>query len=304
MAGLTDNTTAYAGKDAEGFYSTALLTGNSKSNVRQVLNNKNKIKLASLDMGDFLQEDACDLEESGTYTLAQKEISVCDFGFKIPFCVKDWETNYLSQSMKPGANTEENYPNGVVDYIFEQVALKISEETERLFFQGDTAGSPADLCDGIQKKLLADGAVLDVAVDGTKLHTAADVIGELQEMYEKCSAEMLAQFDKLRYFINPKTARAFRLALVADHPALYASNDANLTLTYMGIPMIVCPGLGDHKALLCDPMNLIFTTDLTSDEMQVTFEAKPNTNGKVHYAMGSFKFGAWHIKGAEIVYYN
>jgi hypothetical protein len=302
MAGLTDSSITYTGKDAEGFYSAALLTGASKSAVRQVLNNKNKVKLASLDMGDFLQEDACELEESGTYTLDQVEISVCDLGFKIPFCTKDWETNYLSALMKPGANAEENYPNGVVDYILEQISLKISALTERLFFQGSTTASPPDLCDGIQKKLLADATVIDVAVDGTKLHAESTVIAELKRMVAAVTDVMDTQ--KLVLMINRKTAKAYKMALVSTHPALYASNNADLSLSFMDIPILVCPGLGDYKAILCDPMNLIFTTDLTSDEQQVNFEVKPNTNGKVHYAQGSFKFGAWHIKGAEIVYYN
>lgn len=303
MAGLTDNTT-YTGKEAEGFYSTGLLTGTSKTRARQVLNNKNTQKVASLDVSSgFLQEDDCDLEESGTYSLGTVDVDVCDVGFKIPFCIKDWETNYLSAKMKAGSNVEENYPNGVVDYILEQVALKISEKTESLFFTGDTAGSPPDLCDGIQKRLLADATVLDVAKDGTKLHAASTVIGELTRMYNELSKVMLAKQDKLEFWVNPDTARAYRLAMIATYPYLYASNDANLTLTFMGIPMVVCPGLGDYKAILTEPGDtLIYSTDLTSDEMYVSFEKKPNS--KKHYAIGSFKFGTQIIKGGEIVYYN
>lgn len=299
--GLVDSSITYTGKDLDGFYSTALLTGNSKSLIRQLVNVKDKIKLASLDMGDFLQADACSLDASGNYTLDQKTLTVCDLAFKIAFCIKDWENLYLSELMKPGSNVEENYPNGVVDYIFEQIALKISEKTENLLFQGDTAGSPASLCDGFQKKWLADSTVIDVAVDGTKLHSETTVIDELTRMY-KAIPDTLDK-SKLMWGINKKTATAFMLAMVENHPALYATNNTDMTLKFMDMTLTVCPGLGDYKSFIADPNNLWYGTDLVSDEREIMFVKDP-LNPKNHYAMGSFKFGVEFGIGAEIVYYN
>jgi hypothetical protein len=74
--GLIDSSITYTGKESEGFYSTALLTGNTKSIIRLIPNVKDKVKIASLDMGDFLQADACTLSADGNYTLDQKEIQV------------------------------------------------------------------------------------------------------------------------------------------------------------------------------------------------------------------------------------
>ena len=89
---LIDNSTTYTGKEAEGFYSTLLLTGDTRKLFRLMANVKDKAKIASLDMGDFFQADACTLSADGDYTLDDKTISVCDIAFKIPFCIKDWET--------------------------------------------------------------------------------------------------------------------------------------------------------------------------------------------------------------------
>lgn len=300
--GLVDSSYTYTGKDADEFYSTVLLTGNSKALFKQFSNVKNKINVPSMDMGSFLQEDACSLDASGNYTLDTKELSVCDVGFKVPFCVKDWEPLFLSELMRPGSNVEANYPNGIVDYIFDQMKLKISADLENITFQGDTAGSPAALCDGLQKKLLADGTVLDVTVDGTKLHESANVIGELKEMYERVPSTIKFR-ENLRYMVNPATAAAYKLALAATHPAIYAYNNGNFGLNFMDIPMVVCPGLGDYKAILCDPQNLWFACDLMSDEMQIDFTQDP-LNKKTHYATGSFKVGFGFGVGAEIVYYN
>lgn len=300
--GLVDSSYTYTGKDALEFYSTLLLTGNSKALFKQFSSVKNKINVPSIDMGSLLQEDACELTASGNYTLDTKEISVCDIGFKVPFCVKDWEPLFLSELMRPGSNVEENYPNGIVDYIFAQMRNKISADIENITFQGDTAGSPASLCDGLQKKLLADSAVLDVAVDGTKLHEAANVIGELTEMYLRVPNTLKFR-ENLRFMINPATAAAYKVAMAATHPALNAYNNGDFQLTFMGIPMVVCPGLGDYKAILCDPQNLWYATDLSSDEMEIMFVKDP-VNPKQHYAIGSFKLGFNFGVGAEIVYYN
>ena len=42
--GLIDSSITYSGKNAEGFYTTALLTGDTKSRIRAVPNVKDKIK--------------------------------------------------------------------------------------------------------------------------------------------------------------------------------------------------------------------------------------------------------------------
>jgi len=300
--GLVDNSTTYTGKDAEGFYSTLLLTGDSRKMFRLMPNVKDKAKIASLDMGDFFQADACELTESGSYTLDDKSIEVCDLGFKIPFCAKDWETNYLSETLKPGSNAEENFPNGVIDYIFNQIALKGSALLEQLTFSGSTTASPPDLCDGLEKQWLADTAVVDVAVSGTAINVAATVIAELTRMYLAIPATL--DKSKLMWGVTQVTYDAYLLALTASNPALFSLNGGEIPAKFMGINLTICRGLSAQKSFIADPQNLIYATDLLSDEDYITFEAKPNTNKKKYYAMGSVKFGVSYEKGAEIVYYN
>lgn len=300
--GLVDSSYTYDGKDAAEFYSEALLTGNSKSLFRQFSGVKNTINVPSLNMGSFLQADACALDAEGNYTLDTKPLSTCDVGFKVPFCVKDWEPLFLSKAMRDGSNVDNNYPQGVVSYIWEQMKMYISKDVEYLTFQGSTTASPPDLCDGLQKLLLADATVIDVAVDGTKLHAKATVIGELEEMYAAIPNTIKFR-ENLRLMINPATAAAYKLAMVTNHPALYASNNGDFGLNFMDIPIVVCPGLGDYKAILCDPQNLWFGTDLISDEEYMDFTQDP-LNKKQHYATGSFRIGFNFGNGSEIVYYN
>ena len=236
--GLVDSSYTYDGKDAAEFYSEALLTGNSKSLFRQFSGVKNTINVPSLNMGSFLQADACALYAEGNYTLDTKPLSTCDVGFKVPFCVKDWEPLFLSKAMRDGSNADNNYPQGVVSYIWEQMKMYISKDVEYLTFQGSTTASPPDLCDGLQKLLLADATVIDVAVDGTKLHAKATVIGELEEMYAAIPNTIKFR-ENLRLMINPATAAAYKLAMVTNHPALYASNNGDFGLNFMDIPIVI-----------------------------------------------------------------
>ncbi len=306
--GLQDSSITWSGKNLDGFYSTALLTGKTKNAIRLVPNVKSKVNLASLDFGSVLQADGCTLSASGQYTLDQKTLEVCDLGFKVPFCIKDWEGLYLSELMRAGSNLDDNFPNGVMDYCLMQLAMHISAEIEQLIMKGATDGSPATLCDGFQKKFLADSAVVDVAVDGTKLHGATTVVAELTRMYAALPDTLLNQVDangnsKFKFFLNLKTIRALRLAMYAAHPALILENQSISIDNFLGIPIIPTPGLGDYKAVLCDPFNLWYGTDLDSDTEEIIMVKDP-LNPKQHYAIGSMKVGWNYGVGAEIVYYN
>lgn len=299
MPGLIDNSTTYTGKDTDGFFSVALLTGDTKSLVRLVPNVKDKVKLGQLDLGDILQPDGCEVDESGSYTLDQKELAVCDFAIKVPLCAKDYESNYLSESLKPGSNVEENYPNGFVDYLFNLVAEKISEQTEKLFWQGDTAGSPASLCDGMVKKLLADSTVVDVV--GTTL-TSGNIIAEITKVYDAIP-ETISESGKVVIFISRKAAKLYRQALVAANPALIAWNGGNFALRYIDMELKVSAGMRANQMVAADPMNLWYGTDLVSDEKELQMITDP-LNKKKNYVITSFKWGVQFGVGAEIVLYS
>lgn len=299
---LIDNT-SYLGKEAVGFYSDALLTGDTRKLFRKELKVKSKVLLSSLNMGAFLQEDACALTESGNYTLAQKSLEVCAIGFKIPFCTLDWERNYLSEELAAGANNDPNFPKSAIDYIFGKIQEGISEEVENLTFQGDTAASPADLCDGLEKQLLADGTVIDVAAASPgELEDSATVVAELTRIYNAIP-DTVRRKGKMVFMVNIATAAAYQLALSNANPALVGLNQGDYSLKFIGIPIVVCPGLGSDKAICCDPQNLVWATDMEDDEMSIQFVQDP-INPKTSYAIGSFKFGVTHLVGKEIVYYN
>lgn len=298
FAGLIDNTT-YTGKDTDIFYSVALLTGNTKSKVRLIPNVKSSVKVGSLDLGSILQEDACALEASGSYTLGQKTLEVCPLAIKVPICVKDFEANYLSEMMRPGSNVEENFPNGFVDYLLDLVAKQISKETEALFWQGSTTASPASLCDGLLKKFVADATVIDV--DNSTL-TAGNIIAEIGKVYAAIP-DTISEDGNVVIFLSRKASRLYKQALVAANPALIAYNNGDYTLRYIEVELVVSTGMPTNEMVAADPMNLWYGTDLESDERDIQIVKDP-VNPKQYYIITSFKWGVNYGVGAEIVYYH
>lgn len=298
--GLIDNTT-YTGKDTDGFFSVALLIGDTKSKVRLIPNAKSTVKMGSLNLGNILQADACSLEGVGNYTLAQKSLEVCDIAIKVPICAKDYESNYLSESLRAGSNVDENFPEGFMGYLLELVAQTISTQTEVLFWQGDTEGSPASLCDGLLKKFVADGTVIDVAAASPAL-SKDNIISEIGRMYDAVP-DTISDKGKVVFFISPKAAKYYRQALVAANPALIAYNNGDFTLRYIDIELVVSPGMPTNDMVAAEPMNLWYGTDLVTDEKEIKVVTDP-VNPKQSFIITSFKWGVNYGVGAEIVYYT
>ncbi len=306
MATTLSNSTTYTGKDTDGFFTTALLTGASKESFRLIPNVKSSVKLGSLNLGNILADDSCTFEATGTITLAQKTLSVCDLKVNIELCEKDYEPLYLSEQLKAGSNVDGNIPASFNDFLLTLIANRISQQTEVICWQGDASASPVTLCDGINKLLLADSTVIDVAVDGTKLTTVSATAGVIQEIGRIYAAiPSTVDIAKARCYVSIATARAYKQSLVAANPALVGFNQGDYKLTYIDLEMIIAPGMPNLKAVCADPDNLWYGTDLVSDERELNIISMKNILGQptVRF-ITEFKIGFQIGVGAEIVYYN
>lgn len=297
---LVDNTT-YTGKDLDGFYSVALLQGNTKSLVSIHPGVKSKVKIASLNLGNILQADSCDVSESGTYTLAQKTLEVCDIAVNIPLCAKDYEANYLSEQLRQGSNVPENFPDSFMGFLMKLVAERINYQTESWFWAGDTVNSPP-LCSGLVEEMLADSAVLDCS--GPTTLSASNIVTELTKVVNKLTDTMRDK-SKTKIFISIAAQAFYEQYLVANTPALYAYNNADFALKFLGYDLIVSPGMPDNTMVACDPKNLWYGCDLENEENEVSFiDDKKTTGQKTARLITSFKWGVSYANGEEIVLYG
>lgn len=295
---FVDNTT-YTGKDAQGFYSTALLTGETKSMIKLYPDVKSKIKIASLDMTNILQEADCTFTDGGTTTLAQKTLEVCPIKVNLEYCQRTFEANYLSEQLRAGSNKGEVMPASVEEYILGQVSANISKDLENLIWNGDTGASPASLCDGLLVQFLADGTVIDVT--GTTI-SASNVIAEIAKVYNAIPNTIKFKGNVV-IFISNAIAGFYKQAVAAASAETYYVKDAELS--FLGIPLVIAPGLPTNDMVAADPQNLWFGTDLMSDFEDVLIIPQKNISGAPTVRIvAEFKFGVSYGVGAEIVYYT
>jgi hypothetical protein len=303
MATVLSNSTTYTGKDLDGFYTTALLTGTSKSTFRLFPNVKSSVKVGSLNLGNILADDSCSFAATGTITLAQKTLSVCPLKVNLELCEKDYESIYLSEKMRPGSNVDGNIPADFNEFLLNLVSARISQQTEVIAWAGDDSASPVTLCDGIIKGLLADATVIDVAATSTNIGVAGTCIAEITKIYTAIPSTL--DISKLVLYVSPVVARAYKQALVTANPALVGWNQGSYELTYIDLKIVVAEGMPTYRAVCADPMNLWYATDLVSDETELNIISMKGILGEPTVRMiTEFKIGFGFGVGAEIVLYS
>jgi len=298
---FVDNTT-YTGKDAAGFYAKSLLTGNTKSMIKQYANVKSSIKIARYDESGILQEADCTFTDGGTGTLSQKTLTVCPIKVNREFCKSTFEANYLSEQLKAGANGTEVMPMSFEEFMLEQVSKNISFELEKVLWQGDVDGSPTpSVCDGFLKKFDADGSVLTVG--GTTV-SASNVIAELTKVYDKIPGTLFGS-PELVIFVNHKIAKFYMQAQATVATANGTYFVGTKELDFLGIPVVIAPGLPDNVMVAAEKTNLWFGTDLVSDFDDVMVIPQMNITGAptVRF-VARFQFGVQYGVSEEIVYYS
>jgi hypothetical protein len=300
---FTDNTTFY-GKDLEGFYAEALLTGNSKESFRLIPDVKSKVKLGQLNIGNILQAADCSFSGTGEGVLAQKTFEVEPIKINLEYCQRTFETDYLSQLLRPGSNSDQVMPASVESFLLGEVAKKVSADTEQLVWKGNTATAsyPLSLVDGLEKQLLADAAVIDVSATASAI-TVGNVIGEIERVYAAIPAKLLDMED-FRIYVPSSIMRLYRQALAnASNEAYYMQNYTELH--FLNVRLIEAKGLSDKKMVAAQTNNLLLLTDLMSDFEDVQILPQKSVTGvPVVRMIGEFKFGIGYIYGSEIVYYN
>jgi hypothetical protein len=298
---LTDNTTFY-GKDAEGFFKKVLTSGIAKNELTLIPNVKSKIKLAYSDLGNILQDDDCSFSATGEGTLNQKTMEVCPVKVNLEYCVNTFEANYLSLQLRAGSNGEEVVPTSYADFVVNYVAEKVSSDMEKVLFQGNSATSsyPYSLCDGLIKKLQADGDVIDIAATASTI-SASNVIGELNRLLGVVPAEVRAQTN-FKIFCSQAIAFAYKQAQAATTGGLFMVGDKELN--YLGFRLIPTSALTDKQMIAFNSDKVFFLTDLTSDWDDIIIIPQRNISGaKTERFATSLKFGVDYLYGAEIVLY-
>lgn len=262
---LTISSSSYAGELALPYISAAVLSGDTLANnyVTVKENVKYKIVLKTLASTGIVKAWGCDFDSSGAaLTLAERVLTVTDLKVNIEVCkdqfAKDWEG---LQTGRGFAN--DTIPSNFADFLIAHLSGKVAENIEYTLWQGNFESSSYTSFNGILK-------VLDTAKGGTpevdyaSAFTAGNIIASLQSLCDALPATLIGD-SLVKLYINRKSAQFYKQALAALGYLQTFNGTANFPLTFNGYDIYVCPGIPDNVALLANPENLVFGTDLTSD---------------------------------------
>ncbi len=295
------NSTTYYGKDADGFYSTALIKGTSKENFTLIPNVKSKVKMASINLGTIVQEDGCSFNASGDATLAQKTLEVCDLKVNLEICTETFWSTYLAEKSRAGSNNNE-IPADFNTYLVDLIAKKTASELENTVWKGNQSSSPiVGICDGLIKEMLADGTVVDVA--GATLSTS-NIVSKLEAVYAVIPDAIINEPD-MRIFVSVSAAKLYKQAQAAVATGNGTYYIGGKELDFLGIKIVECPGMPANTMVAAQVSNIWYGTDLLSDENSVKLIDMSSTTGDntVRF-LTSFKFGVSYAKGAEVVLFG
>ena len=300
---LDIDATALLQANSEAFYSRAYLNEETVDNYRTLPGIKYKTKISNIVFGQVLQAENCAFVASND-DLASVEIDVCSLSAMAEICQFDLEQSFVSLQMAKGSNGDFTVAS-FMDYYWNEMALTIAENVEKLRWSGDTVSGDASLalCDGIKKSLVADVAnVIDIAAPVAI--TSANVLAKLAEVYDAIPAAVLANQENLRFYVSSPVAAAYRSAVAASN------TQANLTqaldFTYLGIKMVLCPGmLGLSTIVATLKDNLIYAFDAEGDGKALRAINLADTVAEpVIRTRANMKVGFTHVNGTEIVFYN
>jgi hypothetical protein len=300
---LDIDATALLQANSEAFYSRAYLKEETVDNYRTLPGVKYKTKISNVVFGQVLQAENCAFNASND-DLASVEIDVCSLSAMAEICQFDLEQSFVSLQMAKGSNGDFTVAS-FMDYYWNEMALTIAENVEKLRWSGDTLSGDASLalCDGYKKSLVADVAnVIDITP--AVAITSANVLTELALVYDAIPAAVLANQEDLRFYVSSPVAAAYRSAVAASN------TQANLTqaldFTYLGIKMVLCPGmLGLSTIVATLKDNLIYSFDAEGDGKALRAINLADTVAEpVIRTRANMKVGFTHVNGTEIVFYN
>ena len=288
--------------NSEAFYSKAYLTEETVDNYRTLPGIKSKTKISNVLFGQVLQAENCGWNAS-TDTLASVEIDVCSLSAMSEICQFDLEQSFVALQMTAGSNGDFTVAS-FMNYYWNEMSLTIAQNIEKLRWRGDTNdGSPQlNLCDGYLKGLLADGDVIDIASPAAI--TPSNVLAKLALVYAAIPPAVITNQEELRIYVSAPVATSYRAAVAASN------TQANLTqaldFTYLGIKMVLCPGMGTDSTMVATLRgNLIYGFDALGDSKALRAVNLADTVATpVIRTRANMKVGFKHVNGGEIVLYK
>ena len=300
--------TALLAANPEAFYSKAYLSEDTADNYRALPGIKYKTKLASVTFGQILQASNCAFT-APTDDLDAKEIDVCALSAMAQICQFDLEQSFLSLQMSKGSNGDFSVAS-FMSFYWGEMANKINGDIESIRWQGDTlsVNPTLALCDGYEK-LLTDGLTPPPGVDavingGTgSIANFTALEAALSAAFALLPATIATRTADLRLYMPTQLVNIYRLGVAAGNTQAYITQDLNLT--FLGIKIVVCPGMSNNTFVWTLKDNLIYAFDAEGDSSDLRAVNLADTVAEPYIrTRANMKVGFNYVNPGEIVFYS
>ena len=304
---LNNGTGATLTPNAESFYSQAYLgSSDIVDNFRTLPGVKFEVKIGTVTFGDILQPSTCAFT-APTDELTAKLMSVCALSSMAQICQFDLEQSFVSLQMAQGSNGDFSVAN-FMNFYWSEMANSINGSIESLRWQGDTAlpSGPLSLCDGYEVKLTAGLTdPTDQVINGGTggIATFATLLAKLNAAYALVPASIASRTADLRFYLPTQLVNLYRLGVAQGNTNAFITQD--LSLTYLGIKIVLCPGMSNNTFVMTLKDNLVYLFDGEGDPSDLRAVNLADTVAEPYIrTRANMKIGFDYVNGSEIVYYS
>ena len=305
---LNNGTGATLTPNAESFYAQAYLgSSDIVDNFRTLPGVKYEVKIGTVTFGDILQPSTCAFT-APTDELTAKLMSVCAVSSMAQICQFDLEQSFVSLQMAAGSNGDFSVAN-FMNFYWSEMANSINGSIESLRWQGDSSllpANPLSLCDGYEVALTAGlVAATDTVINGGTgaIATFAQLLTALNAAYALVPASIASRTADLRFFLPTQLVNIYRLGVASGNTNAYITQD--LSLTYLGIKIVLCPGMSNDTFVITLKDNLCYLFDGEGDSSDLRAVNLSDTVAEPYIrTRANMKIGFNYVNGKDIVFYS
>ena len=298
---LNNGANATLTPNAEAFYAQAYLgSSDIVDNFRTLPGVKFETALGAVTFGDILQPSNCAFT-APTDTLSAKIMSVCALSAMAQICQFELEQSFVSLQMAQGSNGDFSVAN-FMNFYWSEMANSINGSIESLRWKGDSSllpANPLSLCDGYELQLGNDPAVIPYNM--TVAPTFAQLLTDLEAAFALVPANIASRTADLRIYLPTQLVNIYRLGVASGNTNAYITQD--LSLTYLGIKIVQCPGMSNNTMLITLKDNLIYAFDGEGDSSDLRAVNLSETVAEpVIRTRANMKVGFSFVNPTDIVY--
>ena len=297
----------YVGKLALPYVTAAVKSPDTvaKGYVRTIDGLRKAANITGLSLNDPVKAASCDFN-SNDISLDQtlQTLTLTDLEVNQEVCRGTIFPTYLGENMTRNGDIAQPFS----DFLLSTVAAKAGESIESGIWVADAAGvygtgflSNDGVFDqaGLDASALKDFAQATIA--GGAGVDATNAIAAFGKTYDKAAADVPAILSKagLGFYCNNKTY-AFYIQQLAGQGAFTSHQGINnlgpdqpfTNVTYLGIPIMVCPGMPDDAIVLTYRDNMVYGTNLATDWTECRlvptyqFDGSDNVRVVMNFALG------------------